>query len=382
MSLTGQFFLDVVAGMTLAAFVTVVALWPVAAGRSPARMLARAGMLLLLNGLVLLTAATQLNARYLFFADWTDLRGALSGTVVKTSVARGGSASRAAGRTVPGQAATAGGVLPSLPTGAARSGRTLTYTVNGPLSGITATVVVQLPSGYESAGEAATRYPVLETFQGYPGSPRQWIDTMDLGGEMARQVAAKRMRAALIVSPQVEVPAGVDTECVNGRPGYPQLETWLAQDVPNWVTHTFRVRTDRAAWASIGLSAGGWCAAMVTMLHPAQYGAAIVMGGYFRPELSPAYDPYPPGSALARRYDLPALVRRGPPAVAIWLETSHSDSVSYTSSAALLKVARAPLAVQAVVLRHAGHRISLWQGLLPDSLRWLGTNLSGFSPTP
>ena len=187
------------------------------------------------------------------------------------------------------------------------------------------------------------------------------------------------MRSALIVSPQVEFPPGVDTECVNGGPGTAQVETWLAQDVPNWVTHTFRVDTDRSSWATIGLSAGGWCAAMATMLHPAQYSAAIVMGGYFRPEFT-GTPPFPRHSVSASRYNLVGLAKREPPAVALWVETSHTDPVSYGSTAALLKAARPPVAVTAVVLQHAGHRISVWQGLLPGSLTWLGANVPGFSP--
>ena len=205
---------------------------------------------------------------------------------------------------------------------------------------------------------------------------------MHLSSVIADQVSAKRMRQTLIISPQVQIPFGMDTECVNGRAGYPQLETWLAEDVPYWVAHTFRVQTDRAAWATIGLSAGGWCAAMVTMLHPERFAAAIVMGGYFRPEFEATYEPYPAGSGLASRYNLVSLARKRPPPVAIWLETSHSDPISYSSTADLLKAAKSPLAVNAVVLQHAGHRIALWQGLLPRSLTWLGTNLPGFSPTP
>ena len=129
---------------------------------------------------------------------------------------------------------------------------------------------------------------------------------MNLGGVMAQQVAAGKMQSALIVSPQIEFPGGVDTECVNGRPGNPQVETWLTRDVPDWVTHTFRVRTARSSWAVIGLSAGGWCAAMAAML-PAQYSAAIVLGGYFRPRVrallravpaeQPAGPPIRPGRA-------------------------------------------------------------------------------------
>lgn len=381
MTLTGWGFLTLTAVATVAAFVAVVVTWPLLARPGRARIVARAAALVGVNVLVLLTAATQLNAQYLFFADWTDLRGAVGGASTTSSVHRGAVAARAAGSPYTGDAATAGAVLPPLPPGASSGSGVLTYTVKGPLSGVAAHVVVQLPPGYTAPANASVRYPVLQTFTGYPATPRQWITTMGLGDAIAREVAARRMRPVLIVSPALEVPAGVDTECVNGRPGTPQLETWLTRDVPNWVAQTFRVQTDRGSWATIGLSTGGWCAAMAAMLHPAQYSAAVVMGGYFRPQFGPAYEPYPPASPLARRYNLVALARRPPP-VAMWLQTSHSDRLSYGSSAAFIRAARPPLAVNAIVLRHAGHRISLWQGLLPDALTWLGANVPGFTGAP
>ena len=64
----------------------------------------------------------------------------------------------------------------------------------------------------------------------------------------------------------------------------------------------------------------------------------------------------------------------------MWLETSHADPISYRSSAAFLKVTRPPLSVDAVVLQHAGHRLALWQAILPRSLAWLGANVPGFAP--
>jgi len=382
MSLTGSLFLGAVAVVTVASFVVLVALWPSLAGRRTTTIAARAGMLLTVNALVLLTAATQLNAQFLFFADWTDLRGAFGGATTSTVLNRGIAATQATTRKVTGTAAKAGGSLPPIPIARMSTSGVISYTVKGPLSGIEGTVVVQLPPGYTSPDNASARYPVIEAFQGYPGGPEQWIRTMNLGGVSAQQADLKRMRPTLVVSPQVEIPAGRDTECVNGSPGNPQVETWLAQDVPNWATHTFRVQTDRASWATIGLSAGGWCAAMVAMLHPAQYAATIVMGGYFGPEFGALYEAYPPGGAAATRYDLIALSKRSPPPVAVWLETSHSDPVSYTSSAAFLKAARPPLAVNATVLQHAGHRIGLWQGLLPGALTWLGANIPGFKAGP
>src|SRR5690348_16675216 len=317
MSLTGPLFLGLVACVTLACFVAVVVYWPRLAGGDAGRVAARAGLLLGVNLLVLLAAAALLNAQFLFFADWADLRGALSGATATSTLARGGSAAQAAGRSVPGPAAVPAASLPPMPTGAAGTGGVITYTVNGPLSGVTANVVVQLPPGYRDAANATARYPVIETFQGYPGKPTQWIRSMDVGGVMAATVAAHRMRPALIVSPQVEIPPGVDTECVNASPGRPQLETWLAQDVPNWIVRTFRVQPGRSSWATLGLSAGGWCAAMVAMLHPAQYAAAVVMGGYFRPSFGSAYEPYPNTSPLESRYNLVRLAARKPPSVAV-----------------------------------------------------------------
>jgi enterochelin esterase-like enzyme len=382
LSLTGGLFLGLVIVATIAAFVAVVVALPRFAGRQPTRIAARVGMLLGVNLLVLLTAATQLNAQFLFFADWTDLKGALGGTSTLTALSRGGSAASAASRTVAGSAATAQTLLPPLPPGGVSSSGVISYTVTGPLSGLVGTIMVQLPPGYTGVANAAVRYPVLETFQGYPGTPAQWIDTMQLGSVMADAVAANRMRSALIVSPQLEFPTGVDTECANGGPAHAQVETWLAQDVPNWVARTFRVQTARSSWASIGLSAGGWCAAMVAMLHPAQYSAAVVMSGYFTAEFGPLYDPFAAGSPLAARYNLVALAQRAPPPVALWVETSHADPVSYGSSAAMLKAARPPLAVTATVLQHAGHRMSLWQGLLPTAVDWLGKNITGFAPVP
>ena len=382
MSLTGGAFLGLVVALTVAAFLVVVVVWPALAGPGPGKVAARAGTLLVVNVLVLLTAATQLNAQFLFFADWTDLKGAMTGTVTTTGLKRGGNPG-AAGRTVVhGRAATAASaLLPPLPAGAS-SAHPIRYTVRGPASGIVGTVFVRLPPGY-TAARTANRYPVIETFQGYPSAPNHWLapNNMNLPGVLDQQAAARRVAPALIVSPQVEIPAGVDTECVNGRSGMPQVETWLTVDVPNWVANTFRVRTDRGSWAAMGLSTGGWCAAMASMLHPAQYGGSVVLGGYFRPQFG-LYEPYPPQSSLARRYDLVSLARRTPPPTAMWLETSHADATSYSSSAAFLKAARPPLAVDATVLQHAGHRLGIWQALLPSALSWLGRNLPGFAPRP
>jgi hypothetical protein len=107
-----------VAAATFVAFVALVALWPRLAGRDAGHIAARAGLLLGVNVLVLLTAATLLNAQFLFFADWADLGGAVGGGTATTSLARGASASsaptKAASSAVP-QAVQQAGCRPSPP---------------------------------------------------------------------------------------------------------------------------------------------------------------------------------------------------------------------------------------------------------------------------
>ncbi len=142
-----------------------------------------------------------------------------------------------------------------------------------------------------------------------------------------------------------------------------------------------RVKLDRASWAAAGFSAGAWCAAMVALLHPSRYGAALIFGGYFHPVFSPTYVPFTPGSAQWRRYDLVALIKRAPPPLAIWMEVSHSDHGSYRTSAAFLAAARPPMSVRLVEFAHASHTILFWAPLVPQAIRWLET-IRGFRASP
>ncbi len=377
MSLTGPVFLSLVVGLTVLAFAALVACWPRLAGRSLRRVLARAGLLLGVNVMVLLAALGLMNAKYGFYGDWSDLTGTYSHGYAATSRLVGAGARQAASTSLgPGEgesAAPSGSVSAPLAAGPGLH----RYRVRGLASGVDAEVYVSLPAGYD--WRSAHRYPVLETFPGYPGLPTQWDRTLALPQVLAVAATSDRIRPAVVVSATTEVPAGVDTECANGRPGEPQLETWLTQDVPDWVGQHFDVDPDRTGWATIGMSAGGWCAAMAALLHPQRYAAAVVMGGYFQAEFE-HYVPFTPDSAPGRRYDLVRLAQQAPPPVAVWMETSPLDHVSYRSSTALLHAARAPTSLTAIVLADAGHRTGIWQQLLPTALAWLGAQVPGFGP--
>jgi enterochelin esterase-like enzyme len=378
--LTGGALLALAVLLTLAAAAATVVLWPRLSAQRPLPVLGRVGALVGVNVLVLVTVGLVANDAFGFFADWTDLTGSLASAPAPSQASRGGDAARAAAQRVPGEALHAPATPPALPKGAARS-RTYSFMVTGPDSHVTGRVLVYLPAAYTDRKQATRRFPVIETFHGYPGRPEQWLDSMALGEALDQEVALGRTAPAIVVSPQLEIPPGRDTECVDGGAGEPAMETWLTTDVPTWVAHTFRVELGRSSWATAGFSEGGWCAAMAALLHPARYGASLVFGGYFRPSFSRTYVPFPAGSPAGRRYDLVALVKRDPPPVAMWIETSHSDRVSYRSSAAFLAAVRAPLAVRLVEFAHAGHTFLLWAPLVPQALAWLST-IGGFRPGP
>ena len=251
------------------------------------------------------------------------------------------------------------------------------YLVTGARSGVRAPVLVRLPAAYFDPAWSARRFPVIETFHGAPGHAEQWLAKLHLGQALERSEQEGRIAPAIVVSPSMNYPTDGDRECVDAGPSGPALETWATQDVPDWVEHTFRARSDRDSWATIGLSAGGWCAAMASMLHPDRYRAAAVLSGYFRPQF-PGPSPLAPGPK-AQRYDLVALAGTAPPPVALWLVTSPQDGASYPTSRAVSS-ARAPLAVTSVVLHGQDHSWTVWGALLPQILTWLGRTASGFAP--
>lgn len=331
-----------------------------------------------LNAVVLVLCGVLLNNTFDFYLSWSDLLGLRQPVVT----ARGGAdPSRAAAAHLDRPEASRGvgtgsAPLPPLP----RPGSRLQgYEVTGASSHLVGSVLVDLPRGYDPM--ARTHYPVIIALHGTPGEPRAWLGPMAFGTTIDAAVDDHELAAPILVMPQVNFPYSVDSECVNGPAGSPQVETWLTSDLPAWIVGHFRVSPDRTGWAVAGYSAGGWCAAMVAMRHPGLVGGALVFGGYFAPEFSPGYDPLVRSVTSAGRYDLITMAHVHPPAVALWVMTSKGDATSYPSTARFLRAARPPLSVTSWVARSGGHRFGLWVLAAPDGLRWLGRSLPGFAPS-
>ena len=341
MELTSGAFVALMAVLSVAGIAAIVFFWPLLSAQRPLPVIGRVGALLGVNLLLLATIGLVANDTFGFFADWTDLAGAFASAPAPGRTSHAGTDPNAAVQAPLGAGLSAPSTLPPLPT-PANGNREYSFLVPGPVSHVTGKVVVYLPAGYTDRRQARRRYPVIETFHGYPGRPEQWLDSMALGEVLDEQVSLGRMSPAIVIAPELEIPPGRDTECVDGGTAGPAMETWLTTDVPEWAARTLRVRLDRSSWATAGLSAGGgarrWRRCST---RPATARRWSSVATSTRTSARPT-SRSPHGSPQGRRYDLVALVRRAPPPVAIWMETSHSDKVSYRSSADFLAAVRGP----------------------------------------
>lgn len=251
-------------------------------------------------------------------------------------------------------------------------------------SGVDASALVYLPAGYLQHPER--RYPVILAFSGIPGTPDAWRQAFGVGERVDKAAQEGRLAQAIVVMPAV-FPGRLDTECVDpstpadgagGTRRAPQnYETWISQDVAGWAREHLRTIEDPHAWATLGYSAGGWCASMISVRHPDLARASISLAGYFRPDYAPGQVWTAPDDP---RYDLPALVAREKPPVSMYFFAGGEDVLAKPSIGPMTAAVAAPTSLTVQRTRHGGHLITLWITQLPASLEWLGGHAAGFAP--
>ena len=135
-------------------------------------------------------------------------------------------------------------------------------------------VLVVLPPGYDTSG---LRYPVVYFLHGLPAGPTAYRSV----GWVAA-AAQHTGRHAIVVIPQGTRTQNGDPEYHDWGPGR-NWETALAVELPRWVDATYRTIASRDGRAIVGLSAGGYGAAILDAHHPGEYSVIESWSGYFRP---------------------------------------------------------------------------------------------------
>jgi len=140
---------------------------------------------------------------------------------------------------------------------------------------------VYLPPAYLVATPPAL--PVLVLISGQPGTPRDWIDAGHLVATLDAFAAEHHGLAPIVVMPDALGATTANPMCLDSSLG--NVETYLARDVPDWVSRTFAVDPNPAAWVIGGFSYGGTCGLQLAVRASGVYRSFIDISGQKEPTL-------------------------------------------------------------------------------------------------
>lgn len=255
--------------------------------------------------------------------------------------------------------------------------RVVRFTVPGKASGITLSAYAYLPAGYDSKVGQHTRFPVIEAFDGYPGTPFSWLHGLRARAVLDQEIAVGRMAPTVVVFPYQTPNPLHDTECVNAVGGT-QADTFLTTDVRAAVKARFRVRTDRAGWALIGYSTGGFCAANLGLRHPESYTALASLSGYFQALTDSTTGDLYHGNAAARDQNSPLwrLHNLPQPVMSLYLACARDDPGALHGLQQMVAAAGPSLQVTTATVAQGGHTATAWRPLEAPAFDWLSTRLA------
>jgi putative tributyrin esterase len=233
--------------------------------------------------------------------------------------------------------------------------------------------LIWLPSGYATGG---LRYPVVYFLHGLPAGPTSYRTVSWVESALERT-----SRPAILVVPQ-------GTRRQNGDPEYHDWgagrnwETALAVELPSYVDTHYRTLATRRGRAIVGVSAGGYGAAILGVHHPATYAVIESWSGYFRPTDPTGEKTLDLGSDAANaRASVAALVpnlarqfRRDPTFFAFYV--GRSDPTFVPDNIRLARELRSARVPHVFELYPGGHTQALWSA---HAVRWLEMALNHMS---
>lgn len=140
---------------------------------------------------------------------------------------------------------------------------------------------IYLPPAYLAPNRP--ELPVLVLSVGQPGTTRDWIDAGRVITVMDAFAAAHSGLAPIVVMPDPLGSTMANPLCANTSLG--NADTYLAGDVPAWISANLQVDRDTRHWAVGGFSYGGTCALQLAVNHPKLYPSFLDISGQNAPTL-------------------------------------------------------------------------------------------------
>ena len=225
-------------------------------------------------------------------------------------------------------------------------------------------MAVYLPTGYDDR----RRYPVIYALHGLPSDDHGY---RRFDAEAFGHAAERAGRPAIVVAPQGARTGDRDPEWHDWGPGR-DWETAVASDLVHTVDGRFRTIRDRGARALIGISAGGYGAAIIGVRHLRSFSVVQSWSGYFHPTNRAGTGPMDVGSpqadaAASVHTYVPALrreLRRLPTALGFYV--GDRDTRFLAENRRLHRELRAARVAHRFAVYPGGHERSLWTAHMQD----------------
>lgn len=356
MPLTGNWTLATLSALALAGVVGTVLLWNRIG--SWLRWPARAGLVVSCQLTACALVAAFVNDAGQFYGSWSELFGQGSGVSV-THIS----------------AAAQDKHLAEVLKQQKRVGKSLVVSVYIPEAGTRRAdpALVYLPAAYFASAYANTRFPVVELFGGFPGTPKAWTVGLGVQAILDREIASDRSIPFVAVMPSQNYLPGIhDAECINAYHG-PQVETTLTMNVRQVIERDFRVDRDRTGWAAMGYSTGGFCAVNIAVRHASMFSAAVSLSGNAWPYVDRTTGNLFGNITAVKDSNNPTwrLSHLPPPPLSLLLAASHGDGPAWYGALTLASTVRAPTRASLLLLPRGSHNAQTWRAMEPVAFDWL-----------
>jgi S-formylglutathione hydrolase FrmB len=239
---------------------------------------------------------------------------------------------------------------------------------------------VYVPPAYLTPSRPAL--PLLLMIGGQPGGPRDWLDGGHLAERMDAWAASHAGLAPIVVMPDALGGETANRLCMDSALG--RADTYLAQDVTAWATHTLRVDPNHAHWAVGGFSYGGTCALQLAVAHPALFPTFLDFSGQQSPTLGSRAGTVAAtfggnAAAFAAVDPLHELRQHRYPGSAGYFAVGNEDRTYGPEQRTVVAAARAAGMTTAVHVLPGGHSWRVWRAALGQAIPWVGVR-TGLSP--
>jgi S-formylglutathione hydrolase FrmB len=233
---------------------------------------------------------------------------------------------------------------------------------------------IYLPPAYFAQNRPAL--PVLVLVAGQPGGPADWLTGGQLQSHLDSYAAAHGGVAPVVVVPDANGSQSANTMCMDSRIAH--ADTYLSEDVPNWIKSTLAVDTNHSRWAAGGFSFGGTCALQLGTRHPDLFPAVLSFSGEAEPaiakERQKTIDASFPGDpeAFNRQTPLAIMKEQRFDGSGLYLTAGQDDPefVAYLRTLAAAAT-EAGFTVRAHEVEHTGHSWDTSSKRIADALDFL-----------